>query len=255
MGGVAGGRLAAAVSGAGGLGMIGNGSTATAEALQAQLALLDGVDRFGIGLIDWVIRAEPDLWRTSLDAGPVAISVSFGDDFGWVDEARSVGAATITQVFDVDGARRAQDAGIDVVVARGLEGGGHGEPRHGRIALLPEVVAAVEIPVLAAGGISTAEDVDEAIGEGAAGVWVGTAFAACPEALTTPGQRAAMIAASSDDTVLTRVVDTALGLPWSPRHPSRVIATDFSRRWTGRDEALAADPSRRAPSCAGAGRG
>ncbi len=177
--------------------MIGNGSSSTADALAVQLALLGDVDRFGIGLIDWVIRQEPALWHAALDANPVAISVSFGSDFGWVSEARSVGAVTITQVFDVDGACRAQDAGVDVVVARGLEGGGHGEPQHRRVALLPDVVTAVEIPVLAAGGISTAEDVDDAIGEGAAGVWVGTAFAACPEALTTPGQRAAMIAASA----------------------------------------------------------
>ncbi|MGA9714718.1 MAG: nitronate monooxygenase, partial [Aeromicrobium sp.] len=75
---------------------------------------------------------------------------------------------------------------------------------------------------------------------------IGTAFAACPEALTTAGQRATMIAASGTDTVLTRAVDTALGYPWSPQHPSRVIANEFSRRWTGREEALAADASARA---------
>ncbi len=246
MGGVAGGRLAAAVSVAGGLGMIGNGSTSTAETLAAQLALLGDVDRFGIGLIDWVVRQEPALWRLALSAGPVAISVSFGDDLGWIAEAHSVGASAVTQVFDVDGARRAQDAGIDVVVARGLEGGGHGEPQHPRVALLPRVVAAVDLPVLAAGGISAAGDVEAAMRAGAAGVWVGTAFAASPEALTTPGQRAAMIAASGTDTVLTRAVDTALGLPWSARHPSRVIANEFSRRWTGREDALTSDPAARA---------
>ncbi|MGA9715419.1 MAG: nitronate monooxygenase, partial [Aeromicrobium sp.] len=152
MGGVAGGRLAAAVSAAGGLGMIGNGSSSTAEALQVQLALLGDMDRFGIGLIDWVLRKEPMLWRAALDASPVALSVSFGTDFGWVSEARSVGAVTITQVFDVDGACRAQDAGVDVVVARGLEGGGHGEPHRTRTQLLPDVIAAVDMPVLAAGG-------------------------------------------------------------------------------------------------------
>lgn len=246
MGGVAGGQLAAAVSTAGGLGMIGNGSSSTADALAAQLALLGDVDRFGIGLIDWVIRQEPALWHAALDARPVAISVSFGVDLGWVSEAQSVGATTITQVFDVDGARRAQDAGVDVLVARGLEGGGHGEPHRRQTQLLPDVVSAVAVPVLAAGGISTASEVDVALRAGAAGVWVGTAFAACPEALTTPAQRAVMIAASGSDTVLTRAVDTALGYPWSPQHPSRVIANDFSRRWTGREEALAADPVARA---------
>lgn len=246
MGGVAGGRLAAAVSAAGGLGMIGQGSTGSATSLARELALLDRTEHFGIGLVDWVMRREPALWRTALAADPRAISVSFGDDLGWVAEARSVGASTITQVFDVDGARRAEDAGIDVVVARGLEGGGHGAPRRSRDELLRDVVAAVDLPVLAAGAISCRDDVVDVLRAGAAAAWIGTAFAACDEALTTPGQRAAMIAASAQDTVLTRAVDVALGYPWSSHHPSRVIDNDFSRRWQGRETELAGDRLARA---------
>lgn len=246
MGGVAGGRLAAAVSATGGLGMIGQGSTGSAAALGRELALLEGTERFGIGLVDWVVRREPALWRTALEAGPRAISVSFGDDFDWVSEATSVGASTITQVFDVDGARRAEDAGVDVVVARGLEGGGHGAPRTARDELLRDVVAAVDLPVLAAGAISCRDDVVAVLQAGAAAAWIGTAFAACAEAMTTPGQRAAMIAATSQDTVLTRAVDVALGYPWSPDHPSRVIDNDFSRRWQGRETELADDRRARA---------
>lgn len=246
MGGVAGGHLAAAVSAAGGLGMIGMGSSGSAAGLRRELDILGDCRRFGIGLVDWVMRQEPALWRTALEAGPRAISVSFGDDLGWVAEAKSAGASTITQVFDVAGARRAQDAGIDVVVARGLEGGGHGAPLASRADLLAGVVEAVDVPVLAAGAISGRADVNVALQAGAAGVWVGTAFAACHEAMTTPGQRAAMIAATGDDTVLTRTVDAALGYPWSSQHPSRVIANDFSRLWEGREAELASDPRARA---------
>jgi nitronate monooxygenase len=246
MGGVAGGLLAAAVSASGGLGMIGMGTAGSATALRRELGLLGDCTRFGIGLVDWVMRREPDLWGVALDAGPRAISVSFGDDLGWVREAQAAGATAITQVFDVEGARRAQDAGIDVVVARGLEGGGHGAPQTAREDLLAGVVQAVDVPVLAAGAIAGRADVVAVLAAGAAGVWVGTAFAACSEALTTAGQRAAMIAATGHDTVLTRTVDTALGFPWPAQFPSRMIANKFLRQWEGRESELASDPCARA---------
>jgi nitronate monooxygenase len=242
MGGVAGGRLAAAVSAAGGLGMIGMGSAATTEALSTELRRLGSCRRFGVGFVDWVVRRDPAVWRAALDAGPLAISVSFGEDLDWVGDAQSVGAAAITQVSDVEGARRAADGGVDVVVARGLEGGGHGVPRESRDRLLAGVLAAVDVPVLAAGAISDSADVAAVLDAGAAGVWVGTAFAACEEALTTAGQRATMIAATGEDTVLTRAVDALLGYPWPADHPSRVVGNEFVERWSGREHELVDDP-------------
>ncbi|RAU95815.1 nitronate monooxygenase, partial [Mycolicibacter senuensis] len=121
MGGVAGGRLAAAVTAAGGLGMIGMGSTATAASLATEVARV-GPARFGIGLVDWVIRDQPDLFDAALAARPALLSVSFGTDLSWVERAHAVGIRTATQVYDAEEARRAQDAGLDVVVARGAEG-------------------------------------------------------------------------------------------------------------------------------------
>src|SRR5262249_28745147 len=123
MGGVAGGRLAAAVTAAGGLGMVGLGSVATRELLQAQLRYVDGV--FGIGLVDWVMRNEAGLLEDALAARPALLSVSFGTDWSWVAKAREAGISTVTQVYDALGARQAVDAGVDILVARGSEGGGH----------------------------------------------------------------------------------------------------------------------------------
>ncbi|MEK1113491.1 nitronate monooxygenase, partial [Mycobacterium ulcerans] len=152
MGGVAGGRLAAAVT-AGGLGMIGMGSRATRAALAEQLRQVSG--RFGIGLVDWVMRSEAGLLEDALAAGPALLSVSFGTDWSWVGPARDAGIHTVTQVYDAVGARRAADAGVDIVVARGAEGGGHGEVRLGTLPLLDAVLAAVSVPVLAGGGIAS----------------------------------------------------------------------------------------------------
>ncbi len=118
MGGAAGGRLAAAVSAAGGLGMIGMGSSATAEQLTTELAETD-CRRVGIGLVHWVAQDRPDLLEVAFAARPALLSVSFGEDWDWVRCAHDAGVTVTTQVATVEAARRAVDAGVDVVVARG----------------------------------------------------------------------------------------------------------------------------------------
>lgn len=241
MGGVAGGRLAAAVTAAGGLGMVGMGSDGSRELLRAQLPHVRG--RFGIGLVDWVMRNEQGLLDDALAAGPALLSVSFGTDWSWVAKAHDAGIPTATQVYDGLGARRAVDAGIDILVARGAEGGGHGEVRLGTLPLLDTVLDAVSVPVLAGGGIASPRSLAAVLAAGASGAWVGTRLAACPEALTGAGSRRALIAARATDTAVTRVFDVAKGLPWPARFPSRVLANDFVARWTGREDAL--DP----PAC------
>jgi nitronate monooxygenase len=265
MGGVAGGRLAAAVSAAGGLGMVGMGSVATRELLQTQLQHVDGV--FGIGLVDWVMRNEAGLFDDALAARPVLLSVSFGTDWSWVDKAHDAGIATATQVYDALGARQAVDAGVDLLVARGSEGGGHGDTKLGTLPLLDTVLDAVSVPVLAGGGIASARSLAAVLAAGASGAWVGTRLAACPEALTGDASRQALIAARSTDTAITRAFDVAKGLPWPARFPARVLTNDFVARWTGNEDALdapacdelaaaiAADDRRIAPVDAGQGVG
>ncbi|OBI81706.1 nitronate monooxygenase family protein [Mycobacterium sp. 1245805.9] len=268
MGGVAGGRLAAAVTAAGGLGMVGMGSDGSRDSLQAQLPHVRG--RFGIGLVDWVIRTQPGLLEDALAAGPALLSVSFGTDWSWVAKAHDAGIPTVTQVYDGLGARQAVAAGGDILVARGSEGGGHGEVKLATLPLLDDVLDALDgaaVPVLAGGGIASARSLAAVLAAGASGAWVGTRLAACPEALTGDGSRRALIAARATDTAVTRAFDVARGLPWPAKFPSRVLANDFVARWTGHEDALdvsacdelaaavAADDRRVAPVDAGEGVG
>jgi nitronate monooxygenase len=143
-------------------------------------------------------------------------------------------------------ARRAADAGVDVLVARGAEGGGHGEPKVGTLPLLEAVLDAVSVPVLAAGGISSARGLAAVLAAGASAAWMGTAFAACTESLSSESARDALVRAAETDTVTTRVFDVLLGYPWPDRFPERVLRNEFSERWSGREEALASDSDARA---------
>jgi nitronate monooxygenase len=224
MGGVAGGRLAAAVSRAGALGMVGLGSAGSAAGLRAELAHVAALGRpFGVGLVAWVVERDPELLDVALAAAPALLAVSFGDDLGWVGRAHGAGVAVAVQVADAAAARRAADAGADVVVARGAEGGGHGTPAMGTLPLLDAVLDVVEGPVLAAGGISGPRSLAAVLAAGAQGAWVGTAFAACAESTLAPGARDRMRVARGEDAVLTTTVDEALGYPWPAHQPARVL--------------------------------
>ncbi|UOQ56156.1 nitronate monooxygenase [Leucobacter allii] len=271
MGGVAGGALAAAVSLAGGLGTIGMGSAGSVPALERELAAREtalahaGTDPaaspFGIGLVAWGIARDPALLERALAAGPTLVSVSFGEwgapDPGaaWIPAVHGIGALAVTQAATVAEARAAADAGVDAVVARGREGGGHGDHREPRDALLAEVRAAVGIPVLAAGAVAGAADLARVLDAGAAAAWVGTAFAACTEALTPAAAREVLFASRGEETLVSRVYDVALGRPWPARFPERLIRTPFVDRWHGREDALAADEAARAEFRAAAAAG
>jgi nitronate monooxygenase len=239
MGGVAGGRLAAGVSAAGGLGMVGMGTAGSIASLHTELPHVAGT--FGIGLVDWVMRKEAGLFEAALAAQPKLISVSFGTDLSWVSRVHEAGIAAATQVYNGDEARRAQDAGIDLVVARGCEGGGHGEATIGTLPLLDAVLNVVSVPVLAAGGIASARSLAAILAAGAAGAWLGTCLSASAEALTSDAGRSALIRARETDTASTRVYDIVRHLPWAERFPSRVLRNDFVERWTGHEDALAND--------------
>ncbi|GAY17030.1 nitronate monooxygenase family protein [Mycobacterium sp. shizuoka-1] len=242
MGGVAGGALAAAVSRAGGLGMIGMGSAATAERLDEELQWVSDLRRpFGIGLVDWVVGRQPDLLATALAARPALLCISFGDSWDWVGAAHAAGVRAATQVSDLPGAQRAAAAGIDVLIARGAEGGGHGRPLIGTLPLLTELLDHVSVPVLAGGGIGSGRALAAVLAAGASAAWLGTAFCVCTESLLPDQARAAMLAARGTDTVLTRVFDIAQGYPWPPWLPERVLRNSFSDRWDGHEDALCAD--------------
>ncbi|MDG4663756.1 nitronate monooxygenase [Mycobacterium sp. 236(2023)] len=266
MGGAAGGLLAAAVSRAGGLGMIGSGSSGSAQQLQGQLHLLgDTKQPFGIGLIDWVVRRDARLLATALDARPALLAVSFGEDWDWVSRARDAGSVTATQVPDVESAQRAADAGVEVLVARGSEAGGHGTPTLSTLPLLAAILDRVDVPVLAAGGIASSRALAAVLAAGASGAWIGTAFAACRESLLPEEARQVLVDARAEDTLTTRVFDVALGYPWPETLPERVVRNVFTDAWDGRIpdddararllQAIADDDFRVAPVNAGQGVG
>jgi len=247
MGGVAGGALAAAVSAAGGLGMIGVGSAGSVALIEEQaLHPRSAGVRFGVGLLDWAVTREPRLLEVALSVAPALVSVSFGDRWAWVDQVRSAGVIAATQVSDVEEARRAEGAGVGLLVARGAEGGGHGDPSVGTLPLLAGVLDSVSVPVLAAGGISSPRGLAAVLAAGAAGAWVGTAFAACPESLSSEVARDALLQANETETILTRAFDLAHGYGWPSKFPERIVRNELSTRWSGREQELRSDPELRA---------
>jgi nitronate monooxygenase len=252
MAGVSGGRLAAAVTAGGGLGMIGAGNTTQPEWIAAEAGRARGAGaRFGIGLMGWALAGLPGQFEAALQARPALVSVSFGDLSPWATRLREAGIVVATQVGRTDEARAAADQGANVIVARGAEGGGHGLDAVATLPLLQGVLDAVSLPVLAAGGIVTPRGLAAVLAAGAAGAWVGTALLACPEALNDPQARARIRAARDTGTVYTRVFDVALGIGWPPEYGGRALANEFSRRWAGREDELAtADGAREELSAA-----
>jgi nitronate monooxygenase len=242
MAGASGGALAAAVSRAGGLGMIGVGAAAdpawiAAAAGEARQKAAD----FGIGLMAWNLARRPAQLDAATAAAPGLVSVSFGDYRPALEPLRRAGIAIATQVGDVASARRAHEDGIDVIVARGGEGGGHGDDRVGTLPLLQGVLDALgdAAIVLAAGGIATPRGLAAVLAAGAAGAWVGTALMACNEALTPLAARRRLLEASETDTLSTSVFDVAQQIPWPPEYRGRAVANAFTARWHGREQELA----------------
>ena len=137
----------------------------------------------------WVLDIRPDQFDASVRARPDLVSVSFGAYGPWIGLLREAGIATATQVFDVAPARAAADQGVDLIVARGAEAGGHGRDAVATLPLLQGVLDAVDVPVLAAGGIGTARGLAAVLAAGAAGAWIGTALLACPEATNSQAAR------------------------------------------------------------------
>jgi nitronate monooxygenase len=223
--------------------MVGIGSAGCALVFDEQLGHLRELDRpFGIGLVDWVIASEPRLLTAALAANPALLSVSFGEDFSWVRRAHDAGIAAATQVGYLRAAERAVEAGCDVVIARGAEGGGHGEPTVGTLPLLAAILDHLSVPVLAAGGVSSGA----VLAAGASGAWLGTAFCACTETLLSDKAVRALLAAQDTDTVSTRVFDIAQRYPAT--FPERVLRNRFTDRWHGHEQELSAEPHAQRPS-------
>src|SRR4051794_10091934 len=243
MGSAAGGKLAAAVTHAGGLGLVGSGYAST-KAIRQELAEA-GNARVGIGFILWALERNPAALDVALDARPAAIMLSFGDPAPFTGQIKDAGCKTICQVQTLAQAKEAAAAGADVIIAQGRDAGGHSGMTRGTMGLVPAVVDAVApIPVVAAGGIADGRGVAAALALGAAGVSMGTRFTATRESLWDQAMKAATLAAGGDQTEQTRVFDVVRGALWPAIYPGRALRNAFSARWNGREDALAVDQKR-----------
>jgi len=241
MGGSAGGALAAAVSDAGGLGLLGGGNGNRGWlARELPIAASGTREPWGVGFQSWAVDNDTVEW--ALESRPHAVMLSFGDPRPLVEPVRASGATLIIQVTTLDEARQAVDVGADVIVAQGTEAGGHGA-RHGwsTLPFVPVVVdLAAPVPVLAAGGIADGRGVAAALALGAAGALIGTRLLATAEALTDPDDKKAIAAGSGEDTERSAVLDIARGSRWPREYTGRTMAHPFLDEWRDREGELAA---------------
>ncbi len=238
-GGAANGELAAAVSAAGGLGLIG-GMALGRDWLRSQIRLVrERTERpFGVGFISHWLPDFPGLYEVALEERAPVIAHSFADPAPYMEQARAIGATVICQVRGVEEARQAARAGVDLIVAQGGEAGGH-TGTLATLPLVPQIVDAVApLPVIAAGGIADGRGLAAALLLGAEGIWLGTALLAAAESGVSPNRRRRVLAAESADTVYTSVFDIADGRAWPAGVAGRVVRNRFSERWHGHEEDL-----------------
>ena len=241
MGFVATSRLAGAVSAAGGLGVIGAGTMTAAELRDEIRTLRDFTDKpFGVDILfaqivaeetEQVLRYTDEVKRqievVLEERAPVLVS-GLGNPAATVPDAHSQGIVVMSLVGNVKQARRLAAAGVDVIIAQGHEAGGH-TGRVGTMALLPQVVDAVEAPVLAAGGIADGRGLIAALALGASGIWMGTRFVATAEALAHDNYKNRIVETDEEGTVITRC---------HSGKPCRLIRNRFTESWVGRENEI-----------------
>jgi len=229
----AGGALAASVTAAGGLGLIG-GAYGDIDWIEKQFDI-SGNHPVGCGLITWSLTEKPELLAKVLAQGPSCLFLSFGDPAPYAPAVKEAGVPLICQIQSIKDARHAIHCGADLIVAQGSEAGGHGEHRS-TFTLVPEVAnliagTAAEVLLCAAGGIADGRGLAAALNLGADGVLVGSRFWASKEAEVHPNMHAAAIEASGDDTIRSSVMDIARRLDWPERYTARVLKNDFTDQW------------------------
>lgn len=242
MAGAAGGELAAAVCRGGGLGMIGAAGSAPPAWISEQCAIAASAGRpFGVGLMAWALAENSAQLDAVIAARPALISVSFGPYEHYLPALRQAGLTVATQVGTLAEARAARQAGVDVIVARGGEGGGHGRNEVATLPLLQMVLDVVGPPVLAAGGITGPRGLAAVLAAGAAGAWMGTAFLACTEATTSAAAQQRLFDATDTSTGYGRVFDIAQRLGWPAEYGGRALRNRFFDRWAAREQELGTD--------------
>jgi NAD(P)H-dependent flavin oxidoreductase YrpB (nitropropane dioxygenase family) len=232
--------LVAAVSAAGGLGILGASRQSAEELARDAEAIRAATARpFGLNLL--LFRERPGQYDALLAARPKVISTAWPtleQDLGtYVAKTHAIGAVAMHMVSTVAEARAAARAGVDVIVAQGTEGGGH-VGLMGTMPLVPMVVSAVApIPVLAAGGVADGRGLAAALALGADGVLLGTRFLATDESPIAKGFKQAILESDGHDTLVTDIPDVANGQVW-PGAYVRVRRNRFIEEWLGRGNEL-----------------
>ena len=241
MGTAAGAELAAAVSEAGGLGLIGTGGAGTPDWLREQIRTVrEYTNRpFGVGFISSYPSLD-SLVEVALEERVPVIAHSFADPTPYVAAAHAASIKVLAQVQKLSHANIVALAGVDIIVAQGTEAGGHG----GHHSTLPMVAAVLdvagEIPVVAAGGIADGRGLAAALMMGAEGAWVGSRFVASRESTSKDYEKERIVEASIDDTMNTKAFDLAMGSSFPLDVGHRVLRNDFATEWHARDSEVLA---------------
>jgi nitronate monooxygenase len=238
---VTGGALAAAVSRAGGLGIVGGGYAGTLGGepdLDAELARAKPA-KFGVGFITWALERAPNMLTKALKHSPSCVFLSFGDPRPFAAEIREAGVLLVCQVQFLSQIDKALEAGAAAVVAQGTEAGGHGASRS-TFPFVPEAAdylkqRSPETLLIAAGGIADGRGLAAALMLGADGVLVGTRFWASAEALTPKAHTDKAMGVSGDSTVRTKVLDALRGVPWPREYSFRFLKNKLTDEWADRE--------------------
>ncbi|MCA8928608.1 MAG: nitronate monooxygenase [Alphaproteobacteria bacterium] len=241
MGWVARAALAAAVSEAGGLGVVGAGSSSSADELRAEIRGVKArTDKpFGVDILFATIRAEGEAVARYTDQVQAMIEVvldervpvlisGLGSPKDAVGPAHDRGIYVMSVVGAVRHAQKAVADGVDAVIATGSDGGGH-VGSVGTAALIPAVVDAVSVPVLAGGGLADGRGLVAALAFGAQGVWMGTRFIATAEARAHQNYKDKIGATDTAGTVVTRA---------HSGKTCRLIRNHYTEAWVGREDEI-----------------
>lgn len=227
-------ELAAAVSNAGGLGIVGAGALSAEEFHSEIKKIKEMTDKpYGVDILfatmpktnEDKVAEYTQMVKEHIDAAfqenvPI-IAAGLGNPAQIIPEAHARGVKVLALVGNVKNAIRVADSGVDIVVAQGHEAGGH-TGRIGSLALIPQIVDAVPVPVIAAGGIADGRGLVAALALGASGVWMGTRFVATKEAHCHINYKRKIAEINEEGTVITRCYTGK---------PCRVIKNSFTEKW------------------------
>ena len=197
-------RLASAVSNAGGLGLIGSGSMYP-DVLREHIQKCKAASSKPFGVNIPLLYPDIDKHiQLVIDEGVKIVFTSAGNPKTWTSVLKEKGITVVHVISSSNFAKKAEGAGCDAVVAEGFEAGGHnGREETTTMVLIPAVVSAVKIPVIAAGGIATGRQMLAAMVMGADGVQMGSRFVASEEASSHINFKNAVINSNEGDTILT----------------------------------------------------